>query len=337
MTTLVTGAAGFLGAHVAELLLAQGEPTAVLLRPGEELGPLASTTVEPRWGDIADRATVAAALDGITVVINCAARTGPWGPATEYERSNVAGLRTLISAAIAAGVRRVVHVSSITVHGNDVGGRADEDSPVRGAPNPYSRSKVAGERALLPMMREQRAPVTIVRPGWIYGPRSVDSFARLAHAIERRRMIIIGAGANVVPLIYATDVARGVLAAACAEHAQGRAYLLVSDERVTQRDYLCAIADQLRAPHPRLRIPYRAALTLGQAGEWAGHAAHMRRPPPLTRYGVELLGGENQFDISRARAELGFAPRVTMLEGVRLAAAWYRSGDVSPAEVGARA
>ncbi len=144
MTTLVTGAAGFLGAHVAELLLAQGEPTAVLLRPGEELGPLASTTVEPRWGDIADRATVAAALDGITVVINCAARTGPWGPATEYERSNVAGLRTLISAAIAAGVRRVVHVSSITVHGNDVGGRADEDSPVRGAPNPYSRSKVAG-------------------------------------------------------------------------------------------------------------------------------------------------------------------------------------------------
>jgi nucleoside-diphosphate-sugar epimerase len=294
MTTLVTGAAGFLGGHVAELLLAQGEPTAVLLRPGEDLGPLKGTAVEPRSGDIADHAAMTAALDGVKVVINCAARTGPWGPAAEYQRSNVAGLRTLVSAALAAGVRRVVHVSSITVHGNDVRGRADEDSPMRGAPNPYSRSKVAGELALIPMIRESGAPVTIVRPGWIYGPRSIDSFARLAQAIERRRMITIGAGDNVVPLVYVTDVARGVLAAARADRAEGRTYLLVSDERVTQRDYLCAIADQLGAPRPRLRIPYRAALTLGWAGEWTGHAAHIRRPPPLTRYGVQLIGDRRQ-------------------------------------------
>lgn len=337
MTTLVTGAAGFLGGHVAELLLAQGEPTAVLLRPGEDLGPLTGTAVETRSGDIADPAAIAAALDGVKVVINCAARTGPWGPAAEYERSNVAGLRTLVSAAMAAGVRRIVHVSSITVHGNDVRGRADEDSPLCGAPNPYSRTKVAGERALLSMIREQGAPVTMVRPGWIYGPRSVDSFARLAQAIERRRMITIGAGDNVVPLVYVTDVARGLLAAGRDDRAEGRTYLLVSDERVTQRDYLCAIADQLGAPRPRLRIPYHLALTLGRAGEWAGHAVHLRQPPPLTRYGVQLIGGENRFDISRARAELGFSPQVTMREGVRLTAAWYRSRDVSSAPVGARA
>ena len=337
MTTLVTGAAGFLGGHVAELLLAEGEPTAVLLRPGEDLGPLTGTPAEPRWGDITDGAVMAAALDGVKVVINCAARTGPWGPAAEYEHSNVAGLRTLVSAAMAAGVRRVVHVSSITVHGNDVHGRADEDSPMRGAPNPYSRSKVAGERALVRMIREQGAPVTIVRPGWIYGPRSVDSFVRLAGTIERGRMIILGSGDNRIPLVYVTDVARGVLAAANADRAEGRTYLLVSDEPVTQRDYLYAIADQLGAPRPRRRIPYHAALALGWAGEWTGRAAHMRRPPPLTRYGVQLIGGENRFDISRARAELGFAPQVPMREGVRLAAEWYRSGAVSSAAVGARA
>jgi nucleoside-diphosphate-sugar epimerase len=337
MTTLVTGAAGFLGGHVAELLLAEGEPTAVLLRPGEDLGPLTGTPAEPRWSDIADGAAMAAALDGVKVVINCAARTGPWGPVAEYAHSNVAGLRTLVSAAMAAGVRRVVHVSSITVHGNDVHGRADEDSPMRGAPNPYSRSKVAGERALDRMIREQGAPVTIVRPGWIYGPRSTHSFARFAHAIEGQRMIMIGAGDNRIPLVYVTDVARGVLAAASTDRAEGRTYLLVSDEPVTQRDYLYAIADQLGAPRPRRRIPYRVALALGWAGEMTGHAARMKQPPPLTRYGVQLIGGENRFDISRARAELGFAPQVAMRDGVRMAAAWYRSDHTSPAAVGARA
>src|SRR5690348_10294810 len=168
MTVLVTGAAGFLGSHVIELLVERDEHPRALVGPGETLSCVDRTAVDLRIGDLADREAIGRALEGVERVVHCAARTDPWGPEAEYERTNLLGLETLVTAAMAAGVRRVVHVSSITVHGNDVRGVADERSPLRAEPNPYSRTKVAGERLLERMIRELRAPLTIVRPGWIY-------------------------------------------------------------------------------------------------------------------------------------------------------------------------
>jgi len=186
-----------------------------------------------------------------------------------------------------------------------------------------------GERLLQQAIRERQAPVTIVRPGWIFGPRDVASFARFAARIQRGRMIMIGSGDNHVPLIYVRDAAEGVVLASQAADAVGKVYLLVNDEPVTQRDYLTAIAAELGVPPPKLRIPYRLALILGLAAESLGHLARLRHPPPLTRFGTQLLGGENRFVINRARNELGFAPKVNLTEGVRMSVAWYRTLDSS--------
>ena len=263
-------------------------------------------------------------------VINCAARTGPWGRASDYQQTNVRGLETLVRAAMAAGVRRFVHVSSITVHGNNVRGQADEDSPLRIEPNPYSRSKVAGEKLLQRMIRDEGAPVTIVRPGWIYGPRDTASFARIAGMIDRGQMIVVGSGQNHVPLIYVGDAAEGALLAGEAEQAVGRTYLLVNDEPVTQRDFVTAIAAELGAPTPTRRIPYGLAMMLGGLSENLGRLARLRKPPPVMRYGLQLLGGENRFVISRARQELGFSPQTGFAEGVRNGVAWYRDAYQAP-------
>jgi nucleoside-diphosphate-sugar epimerase len=330
MTTLVTGAAGFLGSHVTEVLLARGQRPRVLVRPGEELGSLSGADVDIHRGDICDRAALTAALTGVERVLHCAARTGPWGPGPEYQRTNVRGLEALVKAALEAGIRRIVHVSSITVHGNDVRGSADESAPLRGEPNPYSRSKVAGERLLQRMINDQGAPVTIVRPGWIYGPRDAASFGRLAHMIEQGRMVMAGSGANHLPLIYARDAAHGAVLAGESEYANGRAYLLVNDEPVTQREFLTAIAGELGAAPPTRHIPYRLAVTLGAAAEHAARLAHRRTPPPVMRYGLQLLGGENRFSIGRARRELGFTPEVGLAEGVKLGVEWYRAAGAAP-------
>jgi nucleoside-diphosphate-sugar epimerase len=324
VTVLVTGAAGLLGGHLTELLVARGERPRALVRPGDSVNALAEADIDVHRGDLCDRAALEAALSGVDRVLHCAARTGPWGPGAEYHRTNVRGLETLVRAALAAGVRRVVHVSSITVHGNDVQGAADEHAPLREEPNPYSRSKVAGERLLERMIRDEGAPVTIVRPGWIYGPRDTTSFARLARKIEKRQMIMIGSGQNHLPLIYAGDAARGVLLASSAGRASGRSYLLVNDEPVTQRDYLSAIASELGAPAPTRRIPYELGSILGLLAEHLGRLARRRRPPPLMRYGVQLLGGENRFTITRAKQELGFVPGVDLAEGVSRSIEWYR-------------
>ena len=174
MTVLVTGAAGFLGSHVSTLLVTRGVRPRALIHPNDDAGRLARADADVYTADIGDRSAIAAALAGVDRVIHCAARTGPWGPAAEYERTNVRALGTLVRAAMAADVRRFVHVSSITVHGNNVHGHADENSPLRTEPNPYSRSKVAGEKLLQRMIRDEGAPVTIVRPGWIYGPGDTE-------------------------------------------------------------------------------------------------------------------------------------------------------------------
>jgi 2-alkyl-3-oxoalkanoate reductase len=325
MTVLVTGATGLLGSHLTDLLLARGERPRVLVRPGDSLNGLANADADIYWSDMADRAALEAAVSGVDRVLHCAARTGPWGPEAEYERTNVLGLKVLVDAALAAGVRRFVHVSSITVHGNDVGGAADETAPFRVEPNPYSRSKVAAERLLEGLIRELGAPVTIVRPGWIYGPRDTASFGRFARMIQQGRMIVVGSGKNHLPLIYARDAAQGVLLASESDQAAGKSYLLVNDEPVTQRDYLNAIAAELCVSPPARHIPYRLGVRLGTLVEAGTRLARRRQPPPVTRYGIQLLGGENRFIISRARQELGFSPQVNLAEGVKRSAEWYRT------------
>ena len=284
--------------------------------------------------DIGDRAAIEPALAGVDCVFNCAARTGPWGPAAEYERVNVRGLETTVRAAMAAGVRRFVHVSSITVHGNDVRGKADEDSPLRVEPNPYSRTKVTGERLLWRMISDEAAPVTIVRPGWIYGPGDIASFGRFAQLIDEGKMIVVGSGHNHVPLAYVTDVAEGMLAAAAADDAIGRSYLLLNDEIVTQLQFLTAIASELGASPPTRRIPYRAGVIAGGVAETAWKLAGREQAPPVMRYGLQLLGGENLFSIARARRELGFSPAVGFAEGARRGVAWYRERKAQAMEPG---
>jgi nucleoside-diphosphate-sugar epimerase len=324
MTALVTGAAGFLGSHVADLLAESGERPRLLIRPGEDASRLVGVDGDVIEADITDRAALGAFLRGVDRVINCAARTGPWGPEAEYECTNVRGLEALARAARATGVRRFVHVSSATVHGIDVNGAADESAPLRDEPNPYSRSKVAGERLLDRMVRDDAAPITIVRPGWIYGPRDTGSFGRVARTIDEGKMVMAGSGQNHLPLIYARDAARGILLASRADVEPGRCYLLVNDERVTQRDFLNAIAAGLNAAPPTRRIPYRLGLTLGACAESLWRLLRRETPPPVTRFGLRLLGGENRFDISRARRELGFSPQVDIAQGVMQSVAWYR-------------
>src|ERR1051326_288081 len=129
MRVLVTGAAGLLGGHVAELALERGATVRVLARPGEDVSWLAKAGAEVCRGDMKDRASLEAAVRNVDRVLHCAARMGPWGPEAEYRLVNVRGRVLLLEAAIAAGVQRFVHVSSIDVHGLVVGGPIDEDAP----------------------------------------------------------------------------------------------------------------------------------------------------------------------------------------------------------------
>ena len=322
MRVLVTGGNGLLGSHVIDAALDRGYRIRALLLPEEPAKRWLGTGTEVCRGDLTDSESLNQAINGIDVVLHCASRKGPWGPQRDYARVNVLGTRNILAAAQKAGVSRFVHVSSTAVLGADIRGRGDETSPLRREPNPYNWSKMQAE-LLLQQEISRGAPVTIIRTGLLYGPRDTKSFGRFCRLIQKRRMPLIGSGDNHLPLVYVRDVAVAMLLASEIAQAVGQTYNIVGDEPVTQKQYLSTIARELGVAAPRLKIPYRAARMMAAASEMFAHAVRLRHAPPLTRFGVGLLGGENRFRIDKARKELGFAPRTSLSDGVRTSVEWF--------------
>jgi nucleoside-diphosphate-sugar epimerase len=135
--------------------------------------------------------------------------------------------------------------------------------------------------------------------------------------------VIVGAGDNALPFVYVTDVVEGLLLALDNERALGRAYNITNECPLTQAELLSAIAEATGAKPPRVHLPYRPLYAAGYAAERVAALMRSRSQPVVTRLGVKLFGTDNRHAIEKARAELGFSPRVDLADGVRLAAGWY--------------
>jgi nucleoside-diphosphate-sugar epimerase len=327
MKVLVTGAAGFVGGHLVDLLVERGDEVRALVRPVEDASRLqALPGVEIIHGDMADIDSLRRAVRGVQRVYHIAAKTGPWGPEAVYHATNVQGVSDLILTAMDAGVQRIVHTSSITVYGHHLRGSVTEEYPYHAENNPYSRTKIASEKLIFKLVKERGAPVVIARPAWIYGPRDTASFGRFVKLVESGKGMLIGSGSNRVPVVYVRDVAQGLLKAGDAGHeANGRAYNIADDRRVTQAKYLNTIADALQVPHISRAFPFSAAYLAGYSAElvWRAMRRREKAPPPIMTYGVTLLGGDQQFSIEKARRELGYAPEFDIERGVAEGVQWY--------------
>ncbi len=329
MKVLVTGAAGFLGGHLVDMLIERGDEVRAMVRPVEDAGYLRTLAgVEVVNGDLTNADSLKRAVNGVERVYNVGAKTGPWGPESVYRAINVYGLSDLIHAAMDAGVQRIVHTSSITVYGHSLHGTVNEDHPFHAEDNPYSRTKIEGEKLIADLVENQGAPVVIVRPAWIYGPRDTASFAKYVSRVESGKFFFVGSGKNIVPTVYVRDVAQGLIKAGDAgNEVIGRAYTLANDEHITQATYLNTIADVLGVSPVSLKVPFSALYMAGRGAELAWQAMGRRNaaPPPLTTYGITLQGGDQQFSIDKARRELGYAPQFNIKQGVVEGVKWYRS------------
>jgi nucleoside-diphosphate-sugar epimerase len=330
---LITGGNGLLGRHLVAELLERGDGVRVLALPDEDTSWLEAHGVAVHRGDVRSPQTLVAPMRGAEGVLHLAAMMGVWRPLRDYHAVNVTGTANVCRAALDAGVRRLVHVSSWTVYGLNLGRVATEDLPLDPMPEPYGVTKAEADAMVQQLIAEEGLPAVIIRPGTFFGPGDRLHFGRIADRIRTGRWITIGSGRNALPFVYVTDVAQGLLLALDRDQAVGQAYNISNDRPLSQEEAWREIADEIGARPPRLRVPYHPLLAAGYAAEQVAKVARVRRQPPVTRLGVMLFGGDNRHSIDKARRDLGYAPKVPLREGVRLAAAWYREQGAAAASL----
>jgi nucleoside-diphosphate-sugar epimerase len=325
MDVLITGGNGLLGRRVAAALQDRGDGVRVLALPAEDTRWLEQRGAVVYRGDIRRPETLSAPMGGVRGVLHLAGMMGVWRPMDVYHTVNVTGTKNVCRAALDEGVARFVHVSSWTVYGMDLGELVREDFLLRPFREPYAVTKAAGDILVQRMIAEDRLPAVIIRPGTFFGPGDHLHFGRMADRLHAGRGVIVGRGDNALPFVYVTDVVQGLLLALDHEHAVGQAYNITNDHPLTQQQFLEAIAHETGASLPRIHVPYQALYAAGAAAEQLAMLTRSQRQPVVTRLGVKLFGTDNRHAIDKARRELGYRPLVDLRDGVRLAAAWYRS------------
>jgi nucleoside-diphosphate-sugar epimerase len=328
---LITGGNGFLGRHLISSLQERGDRVRVLVLPAEDTGWLEQHEVTVFRGDILDPGTLTAPMRGAEGLFHLAAMLGAWGALQTYSDVNVVGTANVCRAALDAGVSRVVHISSAMVYDLASPAPAAEDDLLAPLDEPYSLTKAQGDMVVQRLIREERLPAVILRPGTLIGPGDRLNFGRMADRVGAGQGVIIGRGNNAIPLFSIADMVQGLLLALDAEQAAGKIYNIGTDQPLTQAGYLSLIAQELGAPAPRRRVPYRALFAAAHMAERLAEVSNGRIPPFLTRHGVKLYGADNLMSIDKARRELGYVPQVPVAEAVRMACAWYRHPDAPPA------
>jgi nucleoside-diphosphate-sugar epimerase len=321
---LVTGGNGFVGRHVVSALLDRGDSVRVLAVPDEDASALEDRGVSVHRGDIRVASTLTRAMSGVDAVLHLAAMMDVWRPIADYHAVNVTGTENVCRAALSAGVRRLVHMSSSSVYGMGLGCPADEGFPLAPFHDPYPVTKAAADIAVQRMIVEDRLHAVIVRPDQIFGPGDHLHFGRMADRLRAGKSVIVGRGDNALPLVYIDDAVQGLLLALDDERAVGQVYNVSNDRPLTQKQLLRAIAREVGTSPPRLHIPYRPLYVAGYIAERLATVAASWRRPPITRLGVAFAGTDNRYGNERARRELGFRPRIDLEDGVRLTAGWYR-------------
>lgn len=325
MTTLVTGATGFVGSAVVRRLLEVGHTVRVLIRSNSQLTNLDGLSVETRVGDLRDQSSLERAVHGCESLFHVAADYRLWcrNPQDLYD-INVDGTLNMLSAAGEAGVSRIVYTSSVATVGiRDDGGESDEETSATldAMVGHYKRSKFMAEREVRLLAKAQHLPVTIVNPSTPMGPRDIKPTPTgrvIVQAAAGRMPAFVDTGLN---LVHVDDVAEGHLFA----HDKGRIgerYIL-GGENWSLQEILTEVANLTNRKPPRVRLRSDFVLPMAYVVQAWARLTHASREPLMTVDGVKMSRNVMFFSSAKARDQLGYRPRPSR-EALLDAVGWFK-------------
>jgi len=322
MKVLLTGASGFVGSHLLDLLLDSHHEVSILLRRTSSTRFISRHMpgVTVHYSSLEDSQALGAAMSGMEAVIHCAGKTKALH-SSEFYQVNQTGTRNMVDAANACreSLRHVIYISSQAVSGPGVLSRpareSDEPRPV----SIYGHSKLLGEAEI---RRHCRAPWTILRPAAVYGPRDTDFLAVFQKVKQRIMPVLAGARRN-LNMVYGPDVAAAALCCLNQERGAGRIYHVAAEPPCTDEEFMEEIAVQLRRHPIRLPIPRSGLYLACLIQEILSRVTD--RPSVLSRQKLpELLAPGWVCSTDRIRQDLGFTAPTSLKEGIGRTLEWYR-------------
>jgi nucleoside-diphosphate-sugar epimerase len=320
LNAVVTGGGGFLGGAVVRLLRQRGDTVRSFTRSAypwlDELG------VEQSLGDLADQEAVERAVSGCDVVFHVAAKAGVWGRYSAYFDTNVTGTRNVLAACKKLGVRRLVYTStpSVVHAGGDVEG-ANESLPYpKHFDAHYPKTKALAEREVLAANGPELATVAL-RPHLIFGPGDPHLVPRIIESARKGRLKRIGTRPIKVDATYIDNAAQSQLDAAdrldVGTAPAGKAYFVSNGAPVELWPFVDRILAEANLPPLAKTVSAWKARLAGRVLEWAYWLFRLPGEPPMTRFVANQMSTSHWYDISAARRDLGYAPRVSTEEGLK--------------------
>jgi nucleoside-diphosphate-sugar epimerase len=320
------------GSHVAERLSKQGYRVRTLVRGSSDTRLLDALGFEKVVGDLQDPPAVALAVQGVQLIVHCAAMVGDWGPVAAFRRVNVDGLRNLLDAAVTQPVERFIHTSSLGVYeARDHFGTDESVELPTSHIDGYTQTKVESEKLALEYGRSRGLAVTALRPGLVYGPRDRTVIPRVLEAIRTGRFTYLGSGEQAMNSIYVENFVDALMLALQKPQSIGQVYNLTDMERVSKRRFAETLARLAGYPLPRRSIPVPVARAIASTLEPIWRALGRKEPPVLSQALVKFLGLNLDYSCEKARRELGYQPRWEFDKAMATTIDWLRAEGMLPA------